>query len=209
MGEHSINFAEGKTRKYTPRVLRLAAAAGAATGVLAGAPDSLAADQLAWAPPILAPTPQPANRANRTKRFIRKKVLRETGFVIKGATSTYGPPSEGVGITADQGNDNRPCIAIRDDSTLGDMFKVVVMVNHVRHVAQLLHCDWGPAPWTGRSIDITGEGAYKLHLNPLAFPTGAWGEAIQEVKKTICIPESNRTYLGEGRSDRPRPCPVR
>jgi hypothetical protein len=95
--------------------------------------------------------------------------LRFTGFEVAGPASTFGvgtgdPPS----ITADGGTTLRPCIALRDDATLDHWFLVTVGHRH----AILLQCDWGPAAWTGRAIDITAQGDALLHLDPLNFPTG-------------------------------------
>ena len=97
-----------------------------------------------------------------------------TGYTVSGKISTFGPPGEGSDeITADGGSASRPCIAIRDDSSLDHYFMVEVL----GHKARLLHCDFGPAESTGRSIDITGAGAYALGLDPLAFPTESEGIA--------------------------------
>lgn len=76
-------------------------------------------------------------------------------------------------MTADGGTTERPCIAIRDDSTLDHEFQVTIL----GRTARLMQCDWGPAFWTGRSIDVTGEGAAALGFSQVAFPTGAYGIA--------------------------------
>ena len=95
-------------------------------------------------------------------------------LVVTGRVSTFGYlTGDSEGITADGGTTARPCIALRDDATLDRWFLVTVDGHH----AKLIQCDWGPAAWTGRAIDITGLGARALGLNPLAFPTGAWGVA--------------------------------
>jgi hypothetical protein len=98
------------------------------------------------------------------------------GYAVKGKVSEFGWPFE-EGTTADGGRTNRPCIAIRDDRTLGRWFWVSVYAGGRWHNAKLLHCDWGPAAWTGRSIDITGMGAAKLGLSLSAFPTDSYGVA--------------------------------
>lgn len=99
---------------------------------------------------------------------------RYTGYVVSGKTSTFGAlTGDSEGQTADGGSTNRPCIAIRDDSTLGHWFDVTVNGHHAR----LLHCDWGPAESTGRSIDITGVGDEALGFNPSSFPTESEGIA--------------------------------
>lgn len=45
-----------------------------------------------------------------------------------------------------------------------------------RHV-RILHCDYGPARWTGKRIDITGLGVLALGYSPGSYPTGVWGVA--------------------------------
>lgn len=111
-----------------------------------------------------------------------------TGFVVEGGVSTFGAGTgDSEGTTADGGTTARPCIAIRDDSTLDHWFLVVVREPiEVRrrmvwitlgHPAKLLHCDYGPATSTGRSIDVTGAGDYALGLSPGSFPTSPPGSA--------------------------------
>jgi len=134
-------------------------------------------------PPAMPPTLSPYNRGVRN-RLVTVRHHRHpqpkynfTGYSVAGPTSTFGPPAEGAGRTADAGTDDRPCIAIRDDSTLGHNFLVKVLYQRIWHETVLPHCDWGPASSTGRNIDITGKGVEMLHLNPYSYPTGAWGVA--------------------------------
>lgn len=102
---------------------------------------------------------------------------RFTGYVVEGATSTFGAlTGDSEGQTADGGTTNRPCIAIRDDSTLDHWFLVEVDVAGQWHRARLLHCDWGPGILS-RAIDITGVGDLALGLSPTGYPTGAFGRA--------------------------------
>lgn len=97
-----------------------------------------------------------------------------TGFEVSGPVSTFGYlTGSSEGTTADGGTTARPCIAIRDDSTMDHWFRVTVE----GHSAKLLHCDWGPAESTGRAIDITGEGDELLGLSVVNFPTEALGVA--------------------------------
>jgi hypothetical protein len=105
----------------------------------------------------------------------RKKTSpRYTGYVIEGRASTFGYlTGDSEGTTADGGTTARPCIAIRDDSTLDHWFEVTIDGHHAR----LLHCDYGPAESTGRSIDVTGMGDEALGFSPTAFPTEAWAVA--------------------------------
>jgi hypothetical protein len=99
---------------------------------------------------------------------------RFTGYKVEGRTSTFGYlTGDSEGQTADGGTTNRPCIAIRNDATLDHWFEVTINGHH----AKLLDCDWGPAEWTGRSIDVTGRGDETLGFSPSSFPTGAWGIA--------------------------------
>ncbi|MGH2878963.1 MAG: hypothetical protein ACRDK4_05065 [Solirubrobacteraceae bacterium] len=116
--------------------------------------------------PISRPHPRRQNRRRHRSRF--------TGYVVEGRTSTFGYlTGDSEGQTADGGNTARPCIAIRNDLTLDHWFEVTILGHHAR----LLDCDWGPASFTGRSIDVTGEGDRALGFNPSSFPTGAWGVA--------------------------------
>lgn len=79
-----------------------------------------------------------------------------------------------IGTTADGGDTKRPCIAIRSHAFMDRWFRVTVL----GHSARLLHCDYGPAAWTGRAIDITGLGAVRLGFSIAGFPTGSWGTAV-------------------------------
>lgn len=100
-----------------------------------------------------------------------------TGYVVEGATSTFGDlTGDSEGQTADGGTTDRPCIAIREDRTLGRWFLVEVDVAGRWHRARLLHCDYGPGILS-RAIDITGAGDLALGLDPRAYPTGAFGRA--------------------------------
>ncbi len=101
-----------------------------------------------------------------------KKVPRHrmsfTGYEVSGYSSTFGPPTDPLGHTADGGLDNRPCFAIRDDSKLGHKFLVTIG----KHQAIAKDCDWGPAASTGRDEDFTGELLYKMHLDPNNYDNG-------------------------------------
>ncbi|HTA98684.1 MAG TPA: hypothetical protein VK730_13710 [Solirubrobacteraceae bacterium] len=102
-----------------------------------------------------------------------------TGYVVEGRTSTFGYlTGDSEGPTAYRCSPEgcatrRPCIAIRNDLTLGHYFEVTILGHHAR----LIQCDWGPAEWTGRAIDVTGLGDQALDFSPGGFPTGAWGVA--------------------------------
>jgi hypothetical protein len=99
-----------------------------------------------------------------------------TGYEVVGGVSTFGPPLDPAGTTADGGSDTRPCIALQDTSTLDHMFRVTIN----GHTADLLHCDSGPYA-NGRAIDVTGAGAYAMGLDPYNFPTDSTGTA-QELR---------------------------
>ena len=96
------------------------------------------------------------------------------GGTVTGKVSTFGPPNEGAGTTASGVSSSKPGIAIYDRSTLGDWFEVTIG----GHTALLRQTDIGPAPSTGRKIDVTGAGAEKLGISPLGFPTDSSGTAV-------------------------------
>jgi hypothetical protein len=106
----------------------------------------------------------------------RAQAAQLTGYVVTGGVSTFGPPLDPAGTTADGGSDTRPCIALKDTSTLDHMFRVTIN----GHTADLLHCDSGPYAGN-RQIDVTGAGAYAMGLDPYNFPTDSIGTA-QELK---------------------------
>lgn len=108
--------------------------------------------------------------------------------MVAGYVSEFGvgTPGDGsLGETADGGTTARPCIAILEDRTLDHWFIVTLYSSRGGHVighpAKLLHCDYGPASFTGRAIDVTGAGVRALGLDPGSFPTsppaGTWAVA--------------------------------
>jgi hypothetical protein len=119
----------------------------------------------------------PGCHTHRCDRHAYRLWLRHhpyAGYVVEGRVSTFGYlTGDSEGTTADGGTTARPCIALWDSSTLGRWFEVTIAGHHAR----LLHCDTGPAPWTGRSIDVTGLGDQALGFSPSAFPTDSWGVA--------------------------------
>lgn len=129
-------------------------------------------------------TPEARSWARRYQSKVatqRRFRLALTGYVVSGGTSAFGAGSgDGDGQTADGGNTRRPCIAIRDTSTLGKWFWVSVH----GHQAILLHCDSGPYV-AGRSIDITGAGVLALGMSPTGY----------------------NNYYGQARMLRRHPCP--
>lgn len=113
-------------------------------------------------------------RACITFHHHKRHRSRFTGYKVEGRTSTFGYlTGDSEGQTADGGTTARPCIAIRNDATLDHYFEVTILGHHAR----LIQCDWGPASWTGRAIDVTGLGDRALRFSPASFPTGAWGVA--------------------------------
>jgi hypothetical protein len=125
----------------------------------------------------IAHVAQHATKHHRNKHHKihrRAPKIRYTGFVVEGRVSTFGYlTGDSEGQTADGGNTTRPCIAIRNDSTLDHWFEVTIDGHH----AKLLQCDWGPSESTGRSIDVTGMGDEALGFSPGAFPTESYGVA--------------------------------
>lgn len=92
-----------------------------------------------------------------------------SGPVFAGRVSTFGPPGEGAGLTATGVSSSEPGIAIYNSATLGATFRVTIG----GHSAILTQTDLGPAPWTGRVIDVTGAGAALLG----GVVTDSYGEA--------------------------------
>jgi hypothetical protein len=126
--------------------------------------------------PLAHASMEKAASTNHHKRH--HKVPEHHGLVVKGATSTFGWPAESDGRTADGGSTRRACIALRSHSTLGRLFRLTVGHHHT----VVKQCDWGPAQWTGRDIDLTGKAAHKLHLNPYHYPTDKHGVA-REIRR--------------------------
>jgi hypothetical protein len=63
-----------------------------------------------------------------------------------------------------------PGIALYDKATLGKWF--VVWNAEGKHFV-LPQVDVGPAPWTGKTIDINAPAAARMGYTPQTFPTGA------------------------------------
>jgi hypothetical protein len=77
--------------------------------------------------------------------------------IIAGKISTFGPPGEGAGTTASGASSAQPGIALWGHSdTLGRHYCVTLYRGALHAVLE--HIDVGPAPWTGRKIDVTGAG---------------------------------------------------
>jgi TP901 family phage tail tape measure protein len=80
------------------------------------------------------------------------------GLVVKGKTSWFSPP-DAPNTTADGKHTAAdPGFAMRRYDTLGDWFWAQVGGAQ----GMLQHIDWGPAAWTGRTIDFTKAGLDKV-----------------------------------------------
>lgn len=115
-------------------------------------------------------------RRHRTRHHKR---YRFTGYEVVGQTSTFGTPADSYNSgTADMhSTSGDACIALRNDATLDHRFLLTVIYDHKKHQQVTYQCDWGPGIYH-RAIDITGAEVWKLHLNPLNYPTDhAWGSA--------------------------------
>jgi hypothetical protein len=77
-----------------------------------------------------------------------------SGPVTTGRVSVFGGGLTAGGYIAD----TTPGIALYQYETLGMMYRVTLD----GHRALMRHIDVGPAPWTGRMIDITFAGASLL-----------------------------------------------
>lgn len=88
-----------------------------------------------------------------------------SGVVFAGRVSTFSG-----GLTAGGYSAYEPGFAVRDYSTLGKMFWV--KTKYGAHY--LRHTDYGPAPWTGRALDITEASVSMLGGR---VETDSWGSA--------------------------------
>ncbi|HSX46028.1 MAG TPA: hypothetical protein VLG27_03440 [Candidatus Saccharimonadia bacterium] len=146
-----------------------------ATGTLPSSSPST--NSLAWQ------TKGPKHPDKLLKKLPRYSNLSFTGYEVKGQTSTFGPPTDGVGPTADQrSNTGDACIAIRNDSTLDHKFLLTILYNHRKYQDITYQCDYGPGI-TWRAIDVTGaEVKQVLHMDANNYPTDhAYGIA-QEIR---------------------------
>lgn len=97
-------------------------------------------------------------------RFYVKRKHCLSGPVFAGKVSTFSG-----GLTAGGFQATEPGIALRSSATLGETFRL--RTSH--GTDYVLQTDWGPASWTGRSIDITLAEASRLG----GVTTDSWGEA--------------------------------
>ncbi len=66
--------------------------------------------------------------------------------------------------------DHMQGIALRSRRTLGKWFYVKLPDGRVYHLQQT---DIGPAPWTGKAIDISARAAEAMGFSPKSFPSGS------------------------------------
>ena len=157
---------ENLSAKLSPNVIKGAAAA-VAIGTVAVPAATLEAPLPNKAP---AAGDEEIKAADALVHRKHHRLLRFTGYAVAGQTSTFGPPAEGASQTADGGTDNRPCIALRNDSTLDHKHRDIVP-----------QCDYGPGILS-RAMDITGDEVYRLHLNPYNYPTDNARGVARELK---------------------------
>jgi hypothetical protein len=91
--------------------------------------------------------------------------------MIAGKGSWFGGPhdSSDSGHTATGGTTAEPGIAVYDRATLGGYWRVTAPNGKT---AVLKQTDLGPAPWTGKKIDVTYSALGILGYNEQNFPTG-------------------------------------
>jgi hypothetical protein len=88
-----------------------------------------------------------------------------SGPVFAGRVSEFsgGATADGVHVATEPG------IALRSSAPLGETFRLRTQAG-TDYVTQT---DWGPASWTGRTLDITSAQMAKMGR----VPTDSWGEA--------------------------------
>lgn len=92
------------------------------------------------------------------------------GQSLNGKVSWFGGPHDPTdsGHTASGGTTAEPGIAVYNRATLGGYWRVTGANGRT---AVLKQTDLGPAPWTGRKIDVTYSALGKLGYNEGNFPT--------------------------------------
>jgi hypothetical protein len=98
-------------------------------------------------------------------RYYARRAHCLSGPVFAGRVSEFsgGATADGVHVATEPG------IALRSSATLGETFRLTTEAG-TDYVTQT---DWGPATWTGRTIDITSAQMAKMGW----APTDSWGEA--------------------------------
>lgn len=89
---------------------------------------------------------------------------------VAGKVSWFGGPGDpsDSGHTADGGTTKEPGIAVYNHGTLGGYWRVKAPNGKT---VVLKQTDIGPAPWTGRKIDVTYSALNKFGFNEHDFPT--------------------------------------
>ncbi len=91
---------------------------------------------------------------------------------VNGKVSWFGGPHDATdsGHTASGGTTKEPGIAVYNHGTLGGYWRVRAPNGKV---AVLRQTDIGPAPWTGRKVDVTYSALGQLGYNEGNFPTNS------------------------------------
>ena len=114
-------------------------------------------------------------------------------LVFAGPSSWYGGPCDGQdnNIPAFGPANSQPGIALYRTSSARRPF-LLRGPNGRRVVVR--HSDFGPAPWTGKVVDVNYTAAAALgYGSPCpAYPTGAWANVRQLRRGTVC-PNVRRT----------------
>lgn len=99
----------------------------------------------------------------RSRYYVRR------AHCLSGATFSGRVSEFSGGLTAGGYQATEPGIALRSYDTLGETFRLRTEAG-TDYVTQT---DWGPAAWTGRTIDIT-----RAQMAVMGWaPTDSWGEA--------------------------------
>lgn len=95
---------------------------------------------------------------------------------VAGKVSWFGGPGDpsDSGHTADGGTTKEPGIAVYNHGTLGGYWRVKAPNGKT---VVLKQTDIGPAPWTGRKIDVTYSALNKFGFNEHDFPTDSHFDA--------------------------------
>lgn len=96
---------------------------------------------------------------------------------LRGKVSWFGGPNDSTdsGKTALGLSTATPGIAVYDNSTLGGYWKVTTENGRTQVIRQT---DIGPAPWTGRVVDITYSALSHFGYNEGNFPTDSFVTAV-------------------------------
>jgi cell wall-associated NlpC family hydrolase len=100
-----------------------------------------------------------------------------SGRSLTGRVSWFGGPHDPTTrpVTASGEPISTPGIAVYDTATLGGYWQIEFPD---RHLAVLPQTDVGPAPWTGRVLDVTYSALPDLGYSAQSFPTDATVTAV-------------------------------